>query len=212
MELIYAIVIIGMINVTGWITPGPNMIAVMSASMSMSRAHGFMVGAGMGLAAFVWSGLAIMGMTTLFELYPGFSFTLKFAGALYLIWLGIKAFRASFKRDKTLQPSALRAHNMASCFRTGFLVSMTNPKAALFFGSVLTAFVPTNSPTWFLVTIVFFCGILSVILHMITASVFSTELSVRVFQRFRKSIETLFGIVFAGSGLAIMVSAFNRTP
>ena len=65
---------------------------------------------------------------------------LKFAGALYLIWLGIQAFR---RRDSLAGAftEATHAHSDQRAVREGFLVGVSNPKALILFGAVLPQFV-----------------------------------------------------------------------
>ena len=95
-------------------------------------------------------------------------------------------------------------------FVTGFLVSATNPKAALFFGSILTAFVPVGASTELLAGIVVLCGVFAVAGHTVTATVFSTAVVVRAFTRAQRAITALFGVVFAGLGLGVAYDALRR--
>jgi len=210
LELAIALLVIGLVNVTGWITPGPNMIAVANASLQHGRVYGFAVGAGMGVAAFIWALFSVAGATIVFDLFPNTVVALKVLGGSYIIWLGIKTLRSHTNVDFSSISDGMGSSRLSDSFRIGFLVSMTNPKAALFFGSVLVAFVPANSPHWFLAIVVIFCGIFSTLLHMITATVFSTRAAMYVFDRFKMVFNAVFGTVFIATGVGILVDAYRR--
>ncbi len=207
-----ALVLLGVlaVNLLGWITPGPNMIAVMNASLTHGRRHGIYTGLGLSAAALLWTLLAVFGVTALFELFPLFVFWLKLAGAGYLLWLGYRSLRAAFHNRGgrfQLQGSGMRGRQ---AFLTGFLVSATNPKAAFFFGSILTAFVPQGASTGMLAAIVTICLAVAIVGHSITATVFSTRLAVGLFDRFKRGISAVFGVIFGGLGLAVAYDTLRR--
>lgn len=221
MDLLTTLSLIIFVNLAGWITPGPNMFAVISASLVGGRRSGVMTGLGLSTGAVIWTLLAVLGVATLFELFPAFVFWLRMAGGAYLIWLGVKALRSAWDMgsdDRTKQadfnaaasPAAQSCYGLRQAYLTGLLVSLTNPKAAFFFGSILTAFVPAGASPSLLGGIVMLCGALAVICHSITATVFSTEIVVRSFQRARRIITAAFGFVFAGLGLGVAYDAMRR--
>jgi len=198
------------VNVLAWITPGPNMIAVMSASLAHGRRHGVYTGLGLSTAALLWTLLAILGVTTLFKHFPQVVFWLKFAGAVYLLWLGYRSLKVAFHSGDdglVIKNAAMKGRR---AFLTGFLVSATNPKAALFFGSILTAFVPQGASAGLLTAIVAVCLAVAVAGHSITATVFSTRLAVGMFNRFTRRITAAFGMVFGGLGLAVAYDTLRR--
>ncbi|SNZ21606.1 LysE family translocator [Cohaesibacter gelatinilyticus] len=194
------------VNILAWITPGPNMLAVISASLGSGRRHGLATGLGLSCGATIWAILAVFGIVVLFELFPAMVQILKFSGAVYLIWLGVKALRARAKELETLASDAKNENSLWGAFKTGLLVSLTNPKAAFFFGSILTAFIPTNAPSWFLGVIVLLCLLLAICLHSITATFFSTAIVLRTFSGFRRKMNAAFGMLFVGMGL---ISAYS---
>jgi RhtB (resistance to homoserine/threonine) family protein len=201
MEYAVSIGAIIMVSILAWITPGPNMLAVISASLGSGRRHGLITGIGLSCGATIWAILAVFGIVVLFELFPTMVQILKLLGAAYLIWLGVKALRDSAKGMVSLQPDGDRKKSLSGAFKTGLLVSLTNPKAAFFFGSILTAFIPAHAPNWFLGAIVLLCFVLSICLHSITATIFSTATAMRTFSSFTRRISAAFGVLFIGMGL-----------
>lgn len=211
MDLALSLGTIILVNVAAWITPGPNMLAVMTASLTLGRSHGLATGFGLACGALIWSICAVLGVALLFDLFPRAVIALKLAGAIYLIWLGIRSIRVAVKQSDDMSLSKTHEKALRQSFKSGFIVSMTNPKAALFFGSVMTAFIPVAASNWFLTVVVAICGLLAVILHSITATVFSTTAAIRLFRRFQTSISYAFGAIFIGLGGSIAYAALRRT-
>jgi threonine/homoserine/homoserine lactone efflux protein len=128
-------------------TPGPNMLHILSRSvdLGMRRSVAAMAGCLTGLMAILIASAA--GLTALLLAIPGMFEVLRWAGAAYLAWLGIKAWRdraappldpGDAPLDRRLGPAAL--------FRGGFAVSISNPKALLFAAAFLPQFVNPHAP------------------------------------------------------------------
>ena len=209
-ELMITLAGLAAINVLAWLSPGPNTLAMISASVSKGRRAGFATALGSSTGGMVWASLTVMGAATVFELFPNAVFSLRMIGAGYLIWLGFKSLRAA----KTGQGADLKITDVGysgwTAFRTGFLVIMTNSKAMMFFGSVFAAFVPVGAPIWMLVVIVLFSQMQAFGMHCITVLVFSSAGVVRKFQAARKPINAAIGTLYCGLGLGVAVDALRR--
>ena len=210
MEIILSLGTITLVMVLGWITPGPNMFAVMASSLEHGRKHGVATGIGLSCGAFIWAGLAVLGVSILFDLFPKAITVLKLLGAAYLVWLGIKSVKSAQQNGNGDEFVSGEALPLSKSILSGLAVSLTNPKAALFFGSVMTAFIPATAANWYLCLVVFLCGILAVILHSVTATVFSTKTAVRFFKRFRSTISHIFGAVFITLGCSIAFAELRK--
>ncbi|MEM8812776.1 MAG: LysE family translocator [Pseudomonadota bacterium] len=211
MDLMVSLGMIILVNFLAWITPGPNMFAVMAASLEHGRRHGMATGLGLSCGAFLWATLAVLGVAILFDLFPKAVLALKLIGAAYLIWLGLRSLKSAMQDRDGLTPAPGTARSALRSLLTGFTVSMTNPKAALFFGSVMTTFIPAVAPGWFFVLVVVLCGGLAVIFHAMTATLFSTRVAIGLFRRFKRAISVTFGAVFIALGGSIAVAALRRS-
>lgn len=118
------------------VVPGPTTALIVARSMSEGRRIALPLVIGVGLGDFVAATVALVGAGALLAA-SAMAFTIvKLVGAVYLVWLGIKLFRA-----EPVQPRAsadLSAASSRVAFRVGFLVTVFNPKGILFF----VAFVP----------------------------------------------------------------------
>lgn len=120
------------------ITPGPNMIYLISRSIAQSRRAGLISLAGVGVGFGVYLLAASVGLATLFALVPEIYVTLKLAGAAYLLWLAWNAFRPggnSVFATQELEPDRPR-----KLFGMGLLTCLLNPKIAILYISVLPQF------------------------------------------------------------------------
>ncbi len=125
------------------LTPGPNMIYLISRSLCQGRAAGITSWFGVVLGFTVHMLCAAVGITALFMAVPLGYELLKFAGALYLLWLAWQAVRPGSRspfeaRDLTAEPPR-------KLFVMGLLTSILNPKVAIFYLSVLPQFISPES-------------------------------------------------------------------
>ncbi len=190
------------INMLAWLTPGPNMLVIISAA-TKSRKAGYITALGVGLGGVLWGLLAVSGVAIVFELFPKAALALRLFGAGYLIWLGYKAWQSS-------APIGALPRATPAPFKTGLMVIMTNPKAVLYFGSILTAFVPPHAPLWLLLLIVAMGGVQSTIQHFITASVFSAPPVQRWFKAAHRLLQRLFGTLYIALGLGVAMDAAKK--
>jgi threonine/homoserine/homoserine lactone efflux protein len=121
------------------LTPGPNMIYLVSRSVCQGRAAGVISLLGV-IAGFVVHMLgAALGLTALFLALPlGFEI-LKWAGAAYLGWLAWEALRPGARSPFEAQP--LPVDPPGKLFLMGFLTNLLNPKVAMFYIALLPQFI-----------------------------------------------------------------------
>lgn len=133
--------------------PGPNMLVVMthSAQHTIRRASATMAGC---LSALVLMlSISAAGLGVFLEAWPTMFDALRFIGAAYLIYLGVKAWRANVPESVPAagaleqEASAKPTRSLGSLYRNGFLVASSNPKAILFAAALLPQFIDASKPT-----------------------------------------------------------------
>jgi len=121
-----------------FLSPGPNMAFVLSHGVAHGPRGGFAAALGISAADLVHTLFAATGVTALVAAWPPSFDLLRYAGALYLLWLAAQALRSSSSLPAGVQapPSAF-----ARIVRMAFLNNLVNPKALLFFMVFLPQFV-----------------------------------------------------------------------
>nr|WP_123863740.1 LysE family translocator [Burkholderia plantarii] len=121
------------------VTPGPNMVYVMSRSVSQGRKAGLTSLAGVMLGYLIYMFGAAFGITALFLTIPGAGRLLAAAGALYLFYLAWQAARPGGRSP--FEIGARRAEQPGRLFAMGTATSLLNPKLAMLFLSLLPQFI-----------------------------------------------------------------------
>jgi threonine/homoserine/homoserine lactone efflux protein len=117
--------------------PGPAVLYIVGRAIAQGRRAGFVSSLGIAAATLAHICAAAAGLSAMLA-SSAFAFTLvKYAGAGYLIWLGLKAL---FARPPAADLPPV-AHRGGRLFRDGFVVNLLNPKTALFFLAFLPQFV-----------------------------------------------------------------------
>jgi threonine/homoserine/homoserine lactone efflux protein len=126
------------------VTPGPGVFYVVTRSIAQGTRAGLASVAGVGLGNLGNAIGASLGLAALFTI-SALAFTVvKYAGAAYLVWLGIQALRAA---PTDLSAVKVETASPRRIFRDGFLVALLNPKTAIFFSAFLPQFMDPNAST-----------------------------------------------------------------
>jgi homoserine/homoserine lactone efflux protein len=129
-------------------TPGPAMLLGLAVATQHGVRRSLYVGAGV-LAAFsLFALLSLSGIGALVLADPKVLAILQWFGVVYLAWLGVKAlrrFRAAVS-SQSLSEAARAAEKSSSFFRHGFLMSMSNMNAVLFFTAIFPQFIDADAP------------------------------------------------------------------
>lgn len=187
----------------GFISPGPNIMAVIGTSMAKGRQEGLALAAGIGCGTGLWAILTVIGFSSLVSQFAYLMLAFKILGSAYLLYLAWGAFRSSMRRYEP-EPSAMHLPSGWRYWRRGLTVQMTNPKAAFYWIAIAAIGVQPDAPLWvpFLLIVVSFA--LSVLVHALYALAFSTDRAVRLYVATRRPVQALIGsfFVFASYKLA----------
>ncbi|SIN80218.1 LysE family translocator [Paraburkholderia phenazinium] len=184
--------------------PGPNMLLVMThgAQHGLRRSGATMAGC---LSALVLMlSVSAAGLGVFLEAWPAMFNALRMIGAAYLVYLGIKAWRAPADEGvahRTDELAKKPARSRFALFRNGFLVAGSNPKAILFAAALLPQFVDASRPTLpqFGVLVATF-AVIEVSWYLVYAG-FGTHIGARLKSRnVARAFNRLTGGVFVGFG------------
>jgi threonine/homoserine/homoserine lactone efflux protein len=128
-------------------TPGPNMLLVMSTSARLGFRAAVATMAGCLTSLLVMMSLSAAGLGALLQAFPSVFNALRWLGAGYLAYLGIRTWRAKVhKPGAQAPPDPLTPARSAAQFRRGLLVAASNPKAILFMAAFLPQFIHPELP------------------------------------------------------------------
>lgn len=125
------------------VTPGPGVLYIVTRSMVQGKRSGLASVAGVALGNLGNAIGASAGLAALFAASSLAFLIVKYAGALYLIYLGVRALRASPAAEVARE--SIAEVTLTRVFRDGFLVALLNPKTAVFFAAFLPQFMHLES-------------------------------------------------------------------
>jgi len=124
------------------LTPGPNMAWLALTSATQGKRSGFAAVAGIATGLAILAVASAVGLAELAARSPFAFGLLRYAGVAYLLWLAWQ----TWVGEKELATEQIDATALAAWFRHGLLLNLLNPKAAVFFITVLPAYIVTNAP------------------------------------------------------------------
>jgi threonine/homoserine/homoserine lactone efflux protein len=128
------------------ITPGLDTALVLRAAAAEGRRSGAWAAVGVGAGCLMWGAAVALGLTALLAASTVAYAALRWAGAAYLLYLGVRLLLSP--RSAMLIEAAPSAAGHP--FRRGLLTNLLNPKVGVFYVSFLPQFIPTgvNAPAW----------------------------------------------------------------
>src|ERR671910_567187 len=123
------------------IVPGPSVLYIVTRSMDQGRAAGLVSVLGIHTGSIVHVAAASLGLSAILASSAVSFGIVKYAGAAYLVWLGIRAIRDHGEERADV---AATGHSLARVYAQGVVVNVLNPKTALFFLAFLPQFVDAS--------------------------------------------------------------------
>lgn len=188
-------------------TPGPGIFYVLARTLAGGRREGFQSSFGTFFGGLFHVFAAAIGVSAILAASAVAFHTVKYAGAAYLVFLGVKMIR-SRNAELPTHTSAPRGH----AFRQGILTEALNPKTALFFLSFIPQFIaPERGHVFFQFA---FLGILSVTLNTaadltVVSLAAPLERKLKSSARFRRGQRTASGLGMIGLGAYVALSDVN---
>ncbi|RCW46829.1 threonine/homoserine/homoserine lactone efflux protein [Halopolyspora algeriensis] len=121
------------------LTPGPNMIYLVSRSITQGPRAGMISLTGVAVGFFAYLVAATTGLVAVFTLVPALYTVVKLAGAAYLLWLAWQAVRPGGRN--AFVPEELPVVRSRRLFTMGLLTNLLNPKIAILYMSLLPQFI-----------------------------------------------------------------------
>ncbi|SDF70751.1 MULTISPECIES: LysE family translocator [unclassified Duganella] len=186
-------------------SPGPGVLMAISTASSQGARRAFYSSAGNALGVFIVATTAVTGLGLLLKASELAFGLLKLAGAAYLVYLGIKAWRGAGQQTAQAASRPVEESRF-STFRAGLLVAISNPKAILFFTAVFPQFMPHDhiDPLRFMLLTTTFtaCTLLSHFFYVSCAAWLKRNVATSA--RRRRLAGRSTAVVFIGMGGALL--------
>ena len=189
--------------------PGPNTLYIIARSIQQGRLAGFISSLGVQVGTMVHIVAAALGLSALLVSSAVAFNVVKYAGAAYLIYLGIKTLLTKQK----LQSTTVRNAKLSRVFYQGIIVNVLNPKTALFFFAFLPQFIGVSRGRVMLQVV--FLGSILVLLGTLSDSVYALASGsignwLRGNLRFLRAQRYFAGTVYIGLGTATALSGAHQ--
>ena len=198
----------------GWLlnlTPGPDMLYIVSSALRHGVRAGIVAALGILSGCFVHVLAAAVGVGTLLATSATAFGLLKWIGAAYLAWVGIKLLRAPASAGAVAgyNPQRSDPADLARLFRRGFLTNVLNPKVALFFLAFVPQFIAPDAEQPLLAFLVLGALVIVNSLPVCCAYAWLAGWSARragAVQRVLQRLDRIAGVMFIGFGLRLALS------
>ena len=196
-----SLILILTIHAVALILPGPDFAVVTRLSIVSGRRTGLWGAAGVVAGIGVYALVSVLGLSLVLAALPGLSRVLSVTGALYLAWLGVQCLRSNGKLpDAQTQPQDGKA------FVTGLLTNLLNPKAMLYFGSILSQALTPNLSTTDVALLWSLLVGESFLWFGLVALLFSSQRVLEWLQYRMKWFDRIVGVVLLGLAMKVATS------
>lgn len=187
------------------ITPGNDMIFVISRSLSYGTKAGIYAALGIGLGCFVHIFASVVGLSVIIQQSEVLFNIIRYAGAAYLIFIGIKSF---IEKPSTMifNQNQNDKNTNLKILRQGTITNVLNPKVSLFFLAFLPQFINNSSEniTFQILFLGIWFNFSGTVVNVLIALLFSKIIAkLSNFQQFWKIQNRVSGAVLVGLGLQI---------
>ncbi|NMH67045.1 LysE family translocator [Shewanella salipaludis] len=202
-----SVLVVFYIYIVGVVIPGPNFVAVTHTAISSSRKHALALVAGIVLVNLFWAASALLGLGTVFKLFPWVALGAKFLGAVYLIWFGFKLIKSANIVQENLSSKSMH-NSVMSSFRSGIVVNIVNPKSIAFYAAVFSAAAPSSVNISTLIAMLGVVLAIATIWYGSVALLLSSPTVSNAFNKFKAKFNYLCGTTIVVLGLK---QAFSST-
>lgn len=190
------------ICVVGAMSPGPSLAVVMRNTIRGGRSHGVLTAIGHGAGVGLYALLTALGLALIIANNPLLFNVIRYGGAAFLAWLGVKALLA-----KPKGMAAAETHEIAGrqgAFE-GFMVAFLNPQLAIFFVALFSQFVHTDTNWQQSLIMMFTAGGIDGVWYVLVALVLSRGPVLAWLNAKSVWLDRLSGLVLLGLAIKVVL-------
>lgn len=204
---------LGFIALLGAMLPGPDFAIVTKNTILHSRKSGYFTALGIGAAILVHMTYCLLGMAIVIKNSLLLFNAIKYIGATYLVYLGVKTFfsKQSNKIFPSVSDNVSGIMSSFTAFKQGFLCNLLNPKATLFFLSLFTVLIKPDTPISWQILFAGEITVIAIIWFCLLTNILSHPSIKRLLEKAEKYIAKILGcfLIFFGIALALVSRDFH---
>jgi len=209
MDPLHSVVLtVGLFALT-FLSPGPNLILVVQASLAGGRAAGFTAGAGVALGDALYAALGLAGMSALIQLGGTLFAAVQVAGGAYLVWFGWRLARTAGRQGLAVGAAPPREPLRRYLVR-GFVTDLANAQTVLFFASIFAVTLSADTPAWARVLAWLGIVLASLAWRLALSTAFSRERGRAAYARVEATLERLAGVALIAFGVRLVYQGLAR--
>lgn len=193
----------------GAMIPGPSFVLVARNAIGLSRGDGLATALGMGVGGIFFGGVALAGLYTLLSAVEWLYIGLKLAGGAYLLFLASRIWRGASEPMSVDDSRGVQRLNARRSFWIGLSTQLSNPKTAIWYGSIFVALLPHHPPLWCYVALPPMVFLVEAGWYTFVALCFSSRRPRELYLRAKKWVDRIAATAIAALGLRLIL-AFNK--
>ncbi|CFQ68307.1 threonine efflux protein [Yersinia enterocolitica] len=190
----------------GMISPGPDFFLVIKNAARYRRSAAMMTALGVILGVATHMSYCVAGLAVVITTTPWLFNFLKYAGACYLIWIGIQALLSRGESKFSIDNATQSPITLKAAFLQGYLCNLLNPKATLFFLAVFTQILQINSGVGEKLWYASIIWVLAVIWWPLLVILIQSAPVRRGLAKVQKVVDKLLGGLLIGLGIKVALS------
>jgi threonine/homoserine/homoserine lactone efflux protein len=197
----------------GAMSPGPSFVMVARTAVASSRANGLAAALGMGIGGIAFAAAALFGLQTLLAAVPWLHAALQIGGGSYLAYLGYRIWQGAnsplvmAQGEQEPQERQARHQPWQRSFTLGLGTQLSNPKTAIFYGSIFASLLPPDIPAALavLLPVMVFC--IEAGWYGMVALLLSAAAPRAAYLRYKSWLDRVAGGVMALLGIRLLAAA-----
>ena len=185
---------LALIFIVGAVSPGPSLLVIINITRKSGKLAGIFGSLGHGIGIFIYAFAAATGIAILAQVSPTLFMFIQFMGALFLFWLAARLIIS--KADAFDHTTNIKTSNLSRSFSDGLLIAILNPKVAIFFASIFSAFINSSQSYELHLEIASLAGIIDTTVYITYVFLLSTGIMQRVLNQSKQFIDILLATVF----------------
>ncbi|MDT8901606.1 LysE family translocator [Anaeroselena agilis] len=191
----------------GAMSPGPSFLFVARTSMAASRRSGLAAAAGMGVGGFAYAILALLGLKAVFAGFPWLYSLIKLGGGAYLVYIGIQMWRGAASPLADLPAADAVRNTRLRAFAMAAATQLSNPKTAVFYGSIFAALLPASPGPLFTILLPLAVFLIEIGWYSIVALLLSASAPRAAYMRAKSALDRTAGTVMGLLGVKLIAAA-----